>query len=219
MCMFIQVFVEKLIVLSFCTPLFYILMNNSSVKLFLSKNFNRKSYINIKMMFLNIGNEGDEGDADYDCDADYEGDPVTRKFPDEECERDVVGNTLTVQSIILQRYPELLKPPDTAESLYSDRNSSYDNVERRMERNQTPDSRIDRTYDPSEWKTMLDTDESDVERIKRNTSFKERLDPLLCKFVRVVGSHCSIIDITHLRLSAGLVNAQRSIRSSTKIKI
>ncbi|XP_043284567.1 protein sprint isoform X2 [Venturia canescens] len=126
-----------------------------------------------------IGNEGDDGEADYDCDADYEGDPVTRKFPDDECERDVVGNTLTVQSIILQRYPELLKSPDTTESLYSDRNSSYDNVERRMERNQTPESRNERTDDPSEWETMLDTDESDVERIKRNTSFKERLDPLL----------------------------------------
>lgn len=107
---------------------------------------------------------------------------MTRKFPDDECERDVVGNTLTVQSIILQRYPELLKSPDTTESLYSDRNSSYDNVERRMERNHTPESRIERTDDPSEWETMLDTDESDVERIKRNTSFKERLDPLLCEF-------------------------------------
>lgn len=41
------------------------------------------------------------------------------------------------------------------------------------------------TYDPSEWETMLDTDESDVERIKRNKSFKERLDPLLCKFLPI----------------------------------
>lgn len=49
------------------------------------------------------GNEGDDCDPDYDCDADYEGDNVARKFPDEECDRDVVGNTLTVQSIILQR--------------------------------------------------------------------------------------------------------------------
>lgn len=52
-----------------------------------------------------------------------------------------------------------------------------------MDREDTPDLRKDRTYDPSEWETMLDTDaESDVERLKRNKSFKERLDPLLCKF-------------------------------------
>lgn len=52
-----------------------------------------------------------------------------------------------------------------------------------MEReDMSPDSRKDHAYDPSEWETMLDTDESDVERIKRNKSFKERLDPLLCKF-------------------------------------
>lgn len=92
-------------------------------------------------------------------------------------------------TLIPCRYPELLKPPDnTCESLYSDRNSSYDNVEKRnMEREDTlPDSRKDRTYDPSEWDTMLDTDESDVERIKRNKSFKERLDPLLCK----CSAHC-----------------------------
>lgn len=50
------------------------------------------------------GNEGDDCEPDYDCDADYEGDNVARKFPDEECDRDVVGNTLTVQSIILQRW-------------------------------------------------------------------------------------------------------------------
>lgn len=82
------------------------------------------------------------------------------------------------------RYPELLKSPDTCESLYSDRNSSYDNVEKRnMDREDTPDSRKDRTYDPSEWETMLDTDvETDIEKVKRNKSFKERLDPLLCKF-------------------------------------
>ncbi|XP_033350849.1 protein sprint isoform X3 [Bombus vosnesenskii] len=126
-----------------------------------------------------IGNEGDDCDPDYDCDADYEGDNVARKFPDEECDRDVVGNTLTVQSIILQRYPELLKPPDTSESLYSDRNSSYDNVEKRNEREEAGDTRKDQTYDSSEWETPLETDESDVERMKRNKSFKERLDPLL----------------------------------------
>ncbi|XP_025153828.1 protein sprint isoform X2 [Harpegnathos saltator] len=133
-----------------------------------------------------IGNDTEDCEPDYDCDADYEGDnTIARKFPDEECNnKDIVGNTLTVQSIILQRYPELLKPPDnTCETLYSDRNSSYDNVEKRnVEREDTLSeeySRKDRTYDPSEWETMLDTDESDVERIKRNKSFKERLDPLL----------------------------------------
>ncbi|XP_076395547.1 src homology 2 domain-containing protein sprint isoform X2 [Megachile rotundata] len=126
-----------------------------------------------------IGNEADDCEPDYDCDADYEGDNVARKFPDEECDRDVVGNTLTVQSIILQRYPELLKPPDTSESLYSDRNSSYDNVEKRHEREEANDTRKDQTYDSSEWETPLETDESDVERMKRNKSFKERLDPLL----------------------------------------
>ncbi|KAL0108302.1 hypothetical protein PUN28_015088 [Cardiocondyla obscurior] len=131
-----------------------------------------------------IGNEAEEPDCepDYDCDADYDGDNIARKFPgDEECDRNIIGNTITVQNIILQRYPELLKSPDTCESLYSDRNSSYDNVEKRnVERGDTPDSRKNRTYDPSEWETMLDTDmESDVERLKRNKSFKERLDPLL----------------------------------------
>lgn len=80
------------------------------------------------------------------------------------------------------RYPELLKPPDTSESLYSDRNSSYDNVEKRNEREEAGDSRKDQIYDSSEWETPLETDESDVERMKRNKSFKERLDPLLCKF-------------------------------------
>ncbi|XP_070169330.1 protein sprint isoform X4 [Polyergus mexicanus] len=131
-----------------------------------------------------IGNDVEEPDCepDYDCDADYDGDNIARKFPgDEECNRNMVGDTWTVQSIILQRYPELLKSPDTCESLYSDRNSSYDNVEKRnMDREDTPDSRKDRTYDLSEWETMLDTDvETDMEKVKRNKSFKERLDPLL----------------------------------------
>lgn len=40
----------------------------------------------------------------------------------------------------------------------------------------------DQTYDQSEWDTTIDTDDSDHERIKRKTSFKERLDPLLGKF-------------------------------------
>lgn len=87
------------------------------------------------------------------------------------------------------RYPEFLKPPDTMETLGSDRNSSYDNVEKRNERNErneTPESRRCagdlRAYDPSEWEAMIETDESDVERVNRNKSFKERLDPLLCEF-------------------------------------
>ncbi|XP_025602606.1 protein sprint isoform X5 [Athalia rosae] len=128
-----------------------------------------------------IGNEEEDCEPDYDCDVDYDGE-MARKFPDEDIERDVVGNTLTVQSIILQRYPEFLKPPDAMETLGSDRNSSYDNVEKRNERNETLDSRKCgdlRAYDPSEWETMIETDESDVERVKRNKSFKERLDPLL----------------------------------------
>ncbi|XP_076282904.1 src homology 2 domain-containing protein sprint isoform X1 [Lasioglossum baleicum] len=126
-----------------------------------------------------IGNEGEDCEPDYDCDADYEGDNGARTFPDEECDRDVVGNTLTVQSIILQRYPELLKPPDTSESLYSDRNSSYDNVEKRNEREDLADSRKEQTYDSSEWETPLETDESDVERMNKSKSIKERLDSLL----------------------------------------
>ncbi|XP_033210126.1 protein sprint isoform X2 [Belonocnema kinseyi] len=126
-----------------------------------------------------IGNDAEEHEPDYDFDTNYAADNVARKFPDEESDKYIIGNTLTVKSIILQRYPELLKPPDTTESLYSDRNSSYDNVERRNERNGTFESKKDQIYDPSEWETMLDTDESDVERLKRNKSFKERLDPLL----------------------------------------
>ncbi|XP_016842477.1 protein sprint isoform X2 [Nasonia vitripennis] len=143
-----------------------------------------------------IGNDADDCEPDYDCDADYD---VGRKFPDEEHDKYIVRNTLTAQSIILQRYPELLKPPDTTESLYSDRNSSYDNVERRHLHNQTnmtttttqsSTSTMTTTltmdphnhrhsYEPSESETILDSDDSDVERVKRNRSFKERFDPLL----------------------------------------
>lgn len=82
-----------------------------------------------------------------------------------------------------------MKPPDTSESLYSDRNSSYDNVEKRNEREEAGDSRKDQIYDSSEWETPLETDESDVERMKRNKSFKERLDPLLCKFAFIFYPH------------------------------
>lgn len=55
---------------------------------------------------LRIGNDVEEPECepDYDCDADYDGDNIARKFPgDEECNRNMVGDTLTVQSIILQR--------------------------------------------------------------------------------------------------------------------
>ena len=90
------------------------------------------------------------------------------------------------------RYPELLKPPDTAETQQSDRNSSYDNVERRqggcppsttstMSTNltvATAEPRRDRSLDPSESETLLDTDDSDVDRIKRSRSFRERNGPL-----------------------------------------
>lgn len=94
-----------------------------------------------------------------------------------------VSGYVFIDSFGSNRYPELLKPPDTSESLYSDRNSSYDNVEKRNEREDSMDPRKDQIYDSSEWETPLETDESDVERIKRNKSFKERLDPLLCKFL------------------------------------
>lgn len=79
------------------------------------------------------------------------------------------GNALTVQSIIFERYPELLKASDTAESNHSDRNSSYDNVEHR----------INEIFDFGESETTLDTDDSDQDQLQRKLSFKQRLDPLL----------------------------------------
>lgn len=111
------------------------------------------------------------------------------------------------------RYPELLKSPDTCESLYSDRNSSYDNVEKRnMNREDTPDSRKDCTYDPSEWETMLDTDaETDIEKIKRNKSFKERLDPLLCKFYISLFYNKFFADI---KLASHIQKIEKFIKSS-----
>ena len=33
---------------------------------------------------LQTGNEAEDCEPDYDCDADYNGDNVARKFPDEE---------------------------------------------------------------------------------------------------------------------------------------
>jgi len=52
------------------------------------------------------GNDTEEpdGEPDYDCDTDYNDDNVARKFPgDDECNRNIIGDTLTVQSLILQR--------------------------------------------------------------------------------------------------------------------
>ncbi|XP_014208187.1 protein sprint [Copidosoma floridanum] len=79
-----------------------------------------------------IGNDADNCEPDYDCDTDCDVENVGGKFPDDEHDKYIIRNTLTAQSIILQRYPELLKSPDATESLYSDRNSSYDNVEKRQ---------------------------------------------------------------------------------------
>lgn len=103
--------------------------------------------------------------------------------------------TKYIQDVLKFRYPELFKLPDTTESLYSDRNSSYDNVERRQ------DSRIFHTmtttstmttnltsstpteeprhelnrYEPSESDTLLDTDDSDLERVRRSRSFRDQI--------------------------------------------
>ncbi|EFN69162.1 Protein sprint [Camponotus floridanus] len=161
-----------------------------------AKVFNDTSWtVDSSWEFIGNDTEEPDGEPDYDCDTDYNGDNVARKFPgDDECNRNIIGDTLTVQSLILQRFPELFKSPDTCESLYSDRNSSYDNVEKRnMDREDTPDSQKDCTYDPSEWETMLDTDvETDMEKIKRNKSFKERLDPLLSKRVLILQIRCTV---------------------------
>ncbi|XP_036141609.1 protein sprint isoform X3 [Monomorium pharaonis] len=130
-----------------------------------------------------IGNETEESncEVEYDCNADNDGDPVAKKLSvDEKCNKNIVENTLTVQNIILQRYPELLKSLDTCKSLHTHRNSSYDNVEKRSVKHEDSSNSQKNTYDPSKCKIMLNIDsESDVERTKRNNSFKERLDPLL----------------------------------------
>ncbi|KAK0090356.1 hypothetical protein PV325_001130 [Microctonus aethiopoides] len=119
-----------------------------------------------------------ENETEFEDGPEYFGDILIRQFPRDECYDG--GNSLTVQSIIFQRYPELLKTSDATVSLRSDRNSSYDNVEKRRDREMTPSEwGTDQTYDQSEWDTTIDTDDSDHERIKRKTSFKERLDPLL----------------------------------------
>ncbi|KAJ8684442.1 hypothetical protein QAD02_020234, partial [Eretmocerus hayati] len=153
-----------------------------------------------------IGNDADDCEPDYDCDRDYDVKNSGQKCCDEKKNKyNSSSKSLTAQSIILQRYPELLRLPETTESLYSDRNSSYDNVERRQERifqqqqqlskgpainamttptmtpTESQQSRgTDRAiFDPSESETILDTDDSDAELIKRRESFRERLDPLM----------------------------------------
>lgn len=88
-------------------------MLNNYPLIYLSENEKYFSYThdnhcitNFYYKLLRTGNETEEPDCepDYDCDADYDGDNVARKFPDDErCNRDIVGNTFTVQSIILQR--------------------------------------------------------------------------------------------------------------------
>lgn len=54
-------------------------------------------------MFVVSGNDAEEHEPDYDCDANYAAENVARKFPDEESDTYIIGNTLTVKSIILQR--------------------------------------------------------------------------------------------------------------------
>ncbi|XP_011301200.1 protein sprint isoform X2 [Fopius arisanus] len=113
-----------------------------------------------------------ENDTDFECGSETSADIAVRKFPRDEAFRG--QSSVNVQSIIFQRYPELFKSTDTMKSIHSDRNSSYDNVEkRRVNENELSDS-----YYPLDSETV-DTDESDHERINRNVTFKNRLDPLL----------------------------------------
>ncbi|XP_015115391.1 protein sprint isoform X3 [Diachasma alloeum] len=113
-----------------------------------------------------------ENETDFDCGSETSGDIAVRKFPRDEGFKG--HSSVNVQSIIFQRYPELFKSTDTMESIHSDRNSSYDNVERRRE---TENELSDTYYRPDS--ETVDTDESDHERINRNVTFKNRLDPLL----------------------------------------
>lgn len=91
---------------------------------------------------------------------------------------------------LICRYPELLKPPDTTESLCSDRNSSYDNVDKKIERQQSFESNEGLIDDPSDWEAMVQ--DSDI---KRNKSFKERLDPLLGKSNRQIVAIFAIVQL------------------------
>ncbi|XP_011505288.1 PREDICTED: protein sprint [Ceratosolen solmsi marchali] len=134
-----------------------------------------------------IGHDTNECEPDCDYDVDYDSNYIGQNFPDEEQDKYILRNTLTAQSIILQRYPELLIQSDLAESLYSDRNSSYDNVEKRQERvSQTTsstnmittlDPKENRIYGPSESQAISKANDNDHERC--NKSFKEQIDPLL----------------------------------------
>ncbi|XP_063977947.1 protein sprint isoform X3 [Diachasmimorpha longicaudata] len=113
-----------------------------------------------------------ENETDFDCGSETSADIAVRKFPRDEGFKG--QSSVNVQSIIFQRYPDLFKSTDTMESIHSDRNSSYDNVERRRE----TENELSDTYYPQDSETV-DTDESDHERINRNVTFKNRLDPLL----------------------------------------
>ena len=83
------------------------------------------------------------------------------------------------------RYPELLKTQIKSNgTVHSDRNSSYDNVEKRNERinnNSSLEIKKEKLCDFSEAETILETEDSDTERIKRNKSLKELFDPSLSK--------------------------------------
>ncbi|KAL7306644.1 hypothetical protein TKK_0001323 [Trichogramma kaykai] len=148
-----------------------------------------------------IGNDADGCEPDYDCDPDYDLDNSNKKFADNEHEERVLRNALTARSIILQRYPELLKSPDNGTSVSSDRNSSYDNVEKRqiagststmttttttltnstltMDQQKKNNSNHDErdTYQRSESEMIQDQEDRNFERNKRNRSF--RIDTLM----------------------------------------
>ncbi|XP_034946737.1 protein sprint isoform X2 [Chelonus insularis] len=129
----------------------------------------------------NVSDVKTENETDFEDGPEFVGDILLRQFPRDESNKDDGGNCLTVQSIILQRYPELVKTTEITGTLHSDRNSSYDNVEKKKDRETTPSDwdGDQTTFEQSEWETTVDTDDSDHERIKRKASFKERLDPLL----------------------------------------
>ncbi|XP_044581676.1 protein sprint isoform X2 [Cotesia glomerata] len=119
-----------------------------------------------------------ENETDSEESPEFMTDILLRQFPRDSCNKDDGSNSLTVQSIIYQRYPELIKTTDTLQNDYS--NSTLSNIDNRKNREITPsDWEGDQTYEVSEWETNVDTDDSDHERIKRKASFKERLDPLL----------------------------------------
>ncbi|XP_057329306.1 protein sprint isoform X2 [Microplitis mediator] len=122
-----------------------------------------------------------ENETDFEDSPEFMSDILLRQFPRDSYNKDDGTNSLTVQSIIFQRYPELIKTTNATDTLQSNyNNSTLSNIEKRKIRETTPsDWEADRTYEPSEWETNVDTDDSDHERLKRKASFKERLDPLL----------------------------------------